>query len=64
MSLLEQGKSQKWWEKNQVIQKGNYLRSCNINTNLKHNQLSVKLFSNAHPGTDTTFNYNRCSLEF
>lgn len=31
--------------------------------NLEHNQLSVKSFLNSYPGTDTTFNYNRCSLE-
>lgn len=32
--------------------------------NVEHNQLSVKLFSNADPGTDTILNYNRCSIEF
>lgn len=31
--------------------------------NERHNQLSVKPFSNAYPGTDTILNYNRCLLE-
>lgn len=31
--------------------------------NVEHNQLSVKFFSNAYPGTHSILNYNRCSVE-